>query len=794
MILIPTVCNCLHVLCSYLLYTLDHQYTVSEDDVATDKAEPTPYERRLDTVVSKAVMQSSHLKPIVNDRLRSVIKVKLWRMKKELSNRNKRQREKIFSKWQKSTWELKLEATEVRSALCEENAMLSREQQKFTEDNSRLKVELLSMKREKEDLHTELLDVKHQVAELNEQLLCEKQRTEQLRIQDEEKIVELEHELVLEKEKAERFKSELSQNATCSNTKGQKRKSWDEYSTRHKRRKLEDISNKAKHALNDDQFAVESVTLRNKETGAVQLVETSITARRENKENNSECLEQVLYTKERFGISDAAYHELSMVSPQLPRSWKLKQQSKSLNKQWDVNPTPESTTGVQQSLQSRLVERVHHLLRSSSDKPFEQNKLLRVKLTGDGTYLGSLHVITFGFSLIDEGSVAKSATGYHVLCVLKETESYESISVGLRDVIKEVSMISRDGITVGGCTYAVEFYLGADWKFLAMVCGIDSANSKYACIWCICPKEDRYDTTKEWSITDVKKGARTIKSISGASKLPAKSPRKYNCSRMPLFEDIPIHRVIIDVLHLFLRIADNLINLLITELRRMDGIERCTTLDRSKARNVTEYEFFLQNTCKIPFQFYVCQDSRSLKWRDLTGPEKYKLFQKIDLTNLFPNLPNVEFIQQIWTQFLLLNESIRSETLSSAEISAFASDAKSWLQLFLQVYQTKCVTPYMHALVSHMPQFLTIHGAVNPFTQQGVEKLNDQYTHFYFHSTNHRESDALKQLLLKKNRLEYLTDNGFERTKKTNVCSLCKKSGHNKRTCPSTQCNSRETN
>ena len=138
-----------------------------------------------------------------------------------------------------------------------------------------------------------------------------------------------------------------------------------------------------------------------------------------------ECLEQVLYTKERFGISGAAYHELSMVSPQLPRSWKLKQQSKSLNKQWDVNPTPESTTGVQQSLRSRLVERVHHLLRSSGDKPFEQHKLLRVELTGDGTYLGSLHVVTFGFSLIDEGCVAKSATGYHVLCILKETESYE---------------------------------------------------------------------------------------------------------------------------------------------------------------------------------------------------------------------------------------------------------------------------------------------------------------------------------------------------------------------------------
>ena len=44
-------------------------------------------------------------------------------------------------------------------------------------------------------------------------------------------------------------------------------------SSRHKRRKLEDVSNKAKRVLNDDQFEVEGVTLRNKDTGTVQFVE-----------------------------------------------------------------------------------------------------------------------------------------------------------------------------------------------------------------------------------------------------------------------------------------------------------------------------------------------------------------------------------------------------------------------------------------------------------------------------------------------------------------------------------------
>ena len=172
-----------------------------------------------------------------------------------------------------------------------------------------------------------------------------------------------------------------------------------------------------------------------------------------------------------------------------------------------------------------------------------------------------------------------------------------------------------------------------------------------------------------------------------------------------------------------------------------------------------------------------------MKWRDLTGPEKYKLFKKIELPDLFPNLPRVSIIQQVWKQFMVLNESIRSEALTEAEISKFATDVKSWLQLFLQVYHTKHVTPYMHALVAHMPEFLRTYGAITPFTQQGVEIFNDLYTHFYIHSTNHRKTEALEQLLLKQNRIDHLTDTGCERKTQSQHCSLCKKAGHNKKTC-----------
>ena len=341
-------------------------------------------------------------------------------------------------------------------------------------------------------------------------------------------------------------------------------------------------------------------------------------------------------------------------------------------------------------------------------------------------------------------------------------------------------MISDNGIEVDDERFEVDFYLGADWKFLATVCGIESPNCTHACIWCTCPKNQRFNGKKEWSITDISKGARTIELISESSKLSAKSKKKFNCARIPLFPMIPISRVVIDNLHLFLQIMDNLVNLLITDLRRLDGVEKCINLSSSEAVNL-KYEKFLEY-----LHFYTCKDTSSLKWRDLTGPEKYVLLSQIDLPNLFPNLPNAVLIQKVWKEFATLNESIRSESMSASEIRAFASKSKLWLELFIQVYQTKHVTPYMHALVAHLPEFLMLYGSIIPFTQQGLERLNDQYTHFYFRGTNHHDYVALKQLLLKKNCIELLTDEGCVHPKKKQVhaCSSCGIPGHNKITCP----------
>ena len=46
--------------------------------------------------------------------------------------------------------------------------------------------------------------------------------------------------------------------------------------------------------------------------------------------------------------------------------------------------------------------------------------------------------------------------------------------------------------------------------------------------------------------------------------------KKFNCKETPLFNFIPLDYVIINTLHLFLGVSDNLTELLIKEIRRKD--------------------------------------------------------------------------------------------------------------------------------------------------------------------------------------------------------------------------------
>ena len=130
-------------------------------------------------------------------------------------------------------------------------------------------------------------------------------------------------------------------------------------------------------------------------------------------------------------------------------------------------------------------------------------------------------MIHFTFRPLDSGG-ATSVGGNHTLAILKVPEKYDELHSGLQDIVSE----ARDfqALVVSGRTVKLQYFLGGDWKFLAIICRLDATNSTYSCIWCKCPASERWNMDLDWSITDTAKGARTIEEIMTLAKKTQVSP------------------------------------------------------------------------------------------------------------------------------------------------------------------------------------------------------------------------------------------------------------------------------
>lgn len=75
-----------------------------------------------------------------------------------------------------------------------------------------------------------------------------------------------------------------------------------------------------------------------------------------------------------------------------------------------------------------------------------------------------MHAIVIAFTVI-EGENPNSPPGNHTIAPLNAGEDYNKLSESLEDIQDEVKQFKS--ITVND-VYTIEFFLGADWKFLAL--------------------------------------------------------------------------------------------------------------------------------------------------------------------------------------------------------------------------------------------------------------------------------------------------------------------------------------
>ena len=69
---------------------------------------------------------------------------------------------------------------------------------------------------------------------------------------------------------------------------------------------------------------------------------------------------------DKFSISDQAFHELSLLASDLPKSYQVKKAVQALNSEFEIKPAPNKILGVQQSLRVRLTSCVNRLVEKAS--------------------------------------------------------------------------------------------------------------------------------------------------------------------------------------------------------------------------------------------------------------------------------------------------------------------------------------------------------------------------------------------------------------------------------------------
>lgn len=125
----------------------------------------------------------------------------------------------------------------------------------------------------------------------------------------------------------------------------------------------------------------------------------------------------------------------------------------------------------------------------------------------------------------------------------------------------------------------------------------------------------------------------------------------------------------------------------------------------------------LLNNLGVSFQWHIGKESKKLECRDLTVPEKLKLFQHLQMSTILPTCEKSAQIQKLWADSIDI-----IDFHSNDEVMNLKGEIGVWLSNFLELYKTNDVIPYMHALYAHVPEFLNLYTNIAHHTQQGMEK------------------------------------------------------------------------
>ncbi|XP_066279013.1 uncharacterized protein [Branchiostoma lanceolatum] len=486
-------------------------------------------------------------------------------------------------------------------------------------------------------------------------------------------------------------------------------------------------------------------------------------------------IQKWLRVKDKFQISDSAIHEIRMLAQErVPPLYIIQEERKEQNRMIPI--VTEDTNNV---ARRPLRELLAHLL--IHKRQYIDNNEVSVRFSGDGrqvtrnqrigAVMGTVRIIPKRETINGDTDTAQL---HHTIdeeasvYIYEGGEDYETQKVAAASVYREMEDIKENGLDFEGRNIRVQWYLTADWKFAAMLLGLNQASSKSFCLWCHCTKEEICDFNIECWDVERKKG--------DCDKYLNKRVHKGHI--LPPLLDIDPEEVVPDPLHMEMRVRGKLFNqAVVWNINQKREAELLAAMKE----------------IGVPFRIMegTGDDNKgSVKtWTQLNAKQLEKVFAKLDLKAVLKDRWNsrglsvhslsvaqlrvelrkrgvddkgrkavlanrlidelgsdelplppdnessngdrhpillVDNIVKLWKDFEVLATALKAKPGAPGHLdpATFLSEGRKWGTFYRRATFDESVTPYIHTLIYHVPHFLSKYKYINDMSCESVEQKN----------------------------------------------------------------------
>ena len=204
-------------------------------------------------------------------------------------------------------------------------------------------------------------------------------------------------------------------------------KKFTQVGPKQKRRKLKLLKNNIQCALLfSESFGLKLSQVKlSDEKGDTHLLTRENDCFETLQEEDNNKLEQILFLLDKFCVGDEVYHEMTIHTDDLPKSYLIKQLRSDLNKTYHIERTPGQYPGAAINFTATLKQHIQQLL---NDKPELHDTPIEVKISGDGARVSrTTNFMMFSFGLLQANESVMSSKRNRTVEILNGPEKYDTM-------------------------------------------------------------------------------------------------------------------------------------------------------------------------------------------------------------------------------------------------------------------------------------------------------------------------------------------------------------------------------